>query len=374
MPKFLIHPADLQKRRKRCAAEAARLRKLPRDLVVSCNICSSPRHVLVAEDDRYGLPFRSALCLDCGLLYLVDRFTFSGYSEFYGSGSYRTVSCQFNGIAHTLSHVQADQVAYAKILTRVLSGFVPRRREGKLLDVGGSAGIITREVVNEFGLQGTVLDPATGEVAAARAAGLEAIVGSVEDWQTGQKFDLILLCRSIEHLFDLRLALARIRGLLNPGGLFYVDIADFMEMCRMVGAPQTFTKADHCYWLTQSTALDIFRAVGFSLVSMNIVSGFGYVGFLLRACEPVAAFASSTSRILDQVEEMQSLEREWTAFGATSQGPADWLHRKAYRAKRKIIRLLPARKKQSELLASAVPVVPAVPVPAIPNPSKAHNS
>jgi hypothetical protein len=71
---------------------------------------------------------------------------------------------------------------------------------------------------------------------------------------------------------------------------------------------------------------------------------------------------------------MQSLEREWTAFGATSQGPADWLHRKAYRAKRKIIRLLPARKKQSELLASAVPVVPAVPVPAIPNPSKAHNS
>ena len=53
----------------------------------------------------------------------------------------------------------------------------------------------------------------------------------------------------------------------------------------MVGAPETFTKADHCYWLTQSTALDIFRA-GFELVSMNIVFGAGQVGFLLRACEP----------------------------------------------------------------------------------------
>ncbi len=94
------------------------------------------------------------------------------------------------------------------------------------------------------------------------------------------------------------------------------------------------------------------------------------MGFLLCPCEPVAAFASSTTRILDQVEEIQSLEREWTAFGATSQSPADWLHRKAYRVKRNMLRLLPGRKKQSELLASAVPAVPV----GIPNPSKAHNS
>ena len=89
-------------------------------------------------------------------------------------------------MAHTIEHVQADQVSYGRILTRLLSGFVPRRREGKLLDVGGSAGIVARQFVREFGLQGTVLDPATEEVAAARAAGLDAIVGSVEDWQTDQ--------------------------------------------------------------------------------------------------------------------------------------------------------------------------------------------
>lgn len=110
---------------------------------------------------------------------------------------------------------------------------------------------MAREVAREFGLQGTVLDPATDEIEAARAAGLEAIVGSVEDWETEDRFDLILLCRSIEHLFDLKLSLSRIRGLLKPQGLFYCDIADFMEMCRMMGSPETFTKVDHCYWLTQ---------------------------------------------------------------------------------------------------------------------------
>jgi SAM-dependent methyltransferase len=364
IPKFMIHPSDLQQRRKRCAAEDQRLLQLQRETVVSCNVCGSSRHAVVSSKDRYGLPFRSALCLDCGLLYLIDRFTFAGYSDFYSSGAYRTVSCQFNGVTHTIAHVQADQVSYAKTLVRVLSGFVPRSREGRLLDVGGSAGIIAREFVKEFGLQGTVLDPATDEVAAARAAGLEGIVGSVEDWQTSEKFDVILLCRSIEHLFDLRLAMARIRALLKPNGLFYVDIADFMEMSRMVGAPETFTKADHCYWLTQSTALDIFRAVGFELVSMNIVWGNAYVGFLLRACEPSPVPSTSTNRILSQIEEMQALERDWQAFGATSLSTTDWLRRKAYRVKRRLINSFTASPNRK--VHSAEPGVPMGTIPESP--------
>ncbi len=354
-PMYLIHPSDLNHRRKRCRAEADRLLRLQRETIVSCNICASQSHVLVSGSDRYGLPLRMAMCLDCGLFYLVDRFSVAAYSEFYGSGAYRTISCQFNGVTHTIDRVQADQVDYARKLSGLLSGFVPRSRSGKLLDVGGSAGIVAREVAKEFGLQGTVLDPATDEIEAARAAGLEAVVGSVEDWETEDRFDLILLCRSIEHLFDLKLSLSRIRGLLKPNGLFFCDIADFMEMCRMMGAPETFTKVDHCYWLTQSTALPIFRAAGFEIISMNIVFDTGQVGFLLRACEPSAQFSPSQARTLDQVEEIRKIERDWRAFGSTSLGPSDWLRRKAYRAKRKLVRLLVPQSTKVAPLANAVP-------------------
>lgn len=148
-----------------------------------------------------------------------------------------------------------------------------------------------------------------------------------------------MLCRSIEHLFDLRRSLARIRSLLTPQGLFYCDIADFMEMCRLSGPPETFTKVDHCYWLTQSTALQIFRALGFELVSMNIAFGAAQVGFLLRACEPSVEALAAQSQTLAQVEEIQRIEREWRAYGATSLGPKDWLRRKGYRLKRRILRL-----------------------------------
>lgn len=360
MSTFLIHPADLERRRKRCRGEAEGLLRLERHTVASCNVCSSPRHALIAAKDRYGLPLRMALCLDCGLFYLVDRFSAAAYSDFYSTGAYRAVSCQFNGVEHTIGHVQSDQLSYAHNLVRMLSGNVPLhgsgRRAGKLLDVGGSAGIVAREVAGAFGLSAMVLDPATDEVEAARAAGVDAVVGSLEDWNTSERFDLILLCRSIEHLFDLRRSLTRIRALLNPGGVFYCDIVDFMEMCRMVGSPQTFVKVDHCYWLTQSSAPSIFRSLGFEVISVHIAGGFGYAGFILRPCEPVAA-PSAEPRVLAQVEELQKIDRDWRSFGATSLGAGDWFHRKAYRAKRKLTKLLvPRAAKQAAEPAGAAPM------------------
>jgi hypothetical protein len=63
----------------------------------------------------------------------------------------------------------------------------------------------------------------------------------------------------------------------------------------------------------------------------------------------------SQARTLEQVEEIRKVEREWSAFGSTSLGPADWLRRKAYRAKRKLTRLFAPQSPKPAPLANAVP-------------------
>src|ERR1700733_15517131 len=100
---FLIPPADLQDRRVRCRAEVQKLAGLASETVSACNVCSSIRNVVISMTDRYGFPGRTALCLDCGLIYLLDRLTADSYDQFYSAGHYRIVSSQFNKIAHTLS-------------------------------------------------------------------------------------------------------------------------------------------------------------------------------------------------------------------------------------------------------------------------------
>jgi SAM-dependent methyltransferase len=221
-------------------------------------------------------------------------------------------------------------------LCSVLGGYQSSYRHGNLLDIGGSAGVVSAQFAKKFDLSATVLDPAEEEVRAARALGLGGVVGSVEEYDTDEKYDLILLCRSIEHLMDLRTAFSRIRRLLKPGGHFYCDLADFVELCHLVGPPETVAKIDHCYWLTQSTALDIFRALGFEVVSMNIVFGFGYAGYLLRASEPKAIGCVPEERIQKLIEQIHRIQFEWTV-DTSSNTISHSLRLKAYRMKRRVL-------------------------------------
>lgn len=339
---FSIHPHDLQVRRKRCTQSVKALQKLVHLSRNTCNICRHHETVLLAGADRYGLQVRTVMCRNCGLIYLADRLGAETYSNFYADGSYRDLTAKFSGQTSHLRVLQEDQLRYA---TRVISTLeeyhdIPSHR--LLLDVGGSAGLVASAVSSRFGCAGTVLDPSVEEVATAESNGLEGVVGSLETYQTDKTFDIILLCRSIEHLFDLRSSLLNIRKLLSPNGVFYCDIVDFPETCRTGGGPEAISKIDHCYWLSQETAPIIFASVGFEIVSMDVGSQSETVGFLLRPCLPSTSIQTPRIVIDALIRRLREVNADWRLCGATPRGLADRLRRTSYRTKRRMIRLADA--------------------------------
>lgn len=340
MNPFLIHPSDLAQRRKRCEPARQRLLAVHRECIAECNVCGSQKNVIIAERDRYGLPLRTVLCAGCGLIYLVDRLSAGGYGTFYQDGIYRDISSAFLGVQHSVAQIQANQADYGRHLVATLRGLVNLKAGASLLDIGGSAGIVSLEFRSAFGVRAVVLEPSAEEAGAARKAGLETVQGSIEDWSTDEKFDLILLCRSVEHFSDLKTALANIRRLLAPNGLFYCDIADFMELCRLTGAPETIAKIDHCYWLSHDTAPAIFRAAGLEVVTTNLVFRSGQVGFLMRPCEPLPVPPLDPQWVQDRIRRFMEIESVWARYGGTYSSWGDWLRRKAYRAKRRLVNAL----------------------------------
>ncbi len=344
---FLIPPNDLAQRRKRCEIPRARLLKLSREFAPVCNVCLSPRNAVIASTDRYGLPLRTAMCLHCGLLYLMDRLTAWDYARFYYEGLYRDVSSSFLGVKHSIAQVRNNQIDYARKLIQAIGGYVTGGPECRLVDIGGSTGLVAGEFVKRFGVKATVLEPSEEESAAARESGLDVVTGSLEDWNPSDKFQIALLCRSVEHVFDLRLSLSKIRSLLAPGGLFYCDIADFTEMCRLTGAPETVAKIDHCYWLCHDTAPAIFRSAGFQVLSMNLVFSQGQVGFLMQACEPQPIEAMEEGRVHEKLIDFCHIERAWQEAALSNQGWSDHLRGKAYRIKRKVLKAVNHQKAAS---------------------------
>jgi ubiquinone/menaquinone biosynthesis C-methylase UbiE len=155
-----------------------------------------------------------------------------------------------------------------------------------VIDVGGSTGIVAGAVRDVFGSEATVLDPAPAELEVAAAAGMETILGFAEDYDPGdRRWDLVLLCQTIDHLLDVRTTLASMRRMAADGGHAFVDVLDLLTAARKGGSVESAAKIDHPYYLTHDTALTAFALTGFEPVADRL-SDDGHWGFLLRPAEP----------------------------------------------------------------------------------------
>jgi 2-polyprenyl-3-methyl-5-hydroxy-6-metoxy-1,4-benzoquinol methylase len=340
---FSIQPRDLERRRKRCCQALSVLERVPRYHHGSCNVCGSARTAVLANRDRYGFSVRTLMCLGCGLIYLANPLTSSEYMHFYGTNSYRRLTQAFGSHQPNLQAIQEDQAGYARRVIESLSGRYFPHRSGALLDIGGSAGVVAATVGARFGCSVTVLDPSREEIAAAKSIGVEGIVGTLETYRPQQDFDIVLLCRSIEHLWDLKSSLLKIRKLLKPNGLFYCDIVDFLESCRRDGGVETTTKIDHCYWLCQETAPVIFASLGFQIISADVATRPDNIGYVLRPCEPERNSHAAETTIQSIIRSLREINTDWHKQGQANRGPVDRLRWLAYRAKRRLILALSAR-------------------------------
>jgi SAM-dependent methyltransferase len=209
---------------------------------------------------------------------MSPRLTAGAYGRFYES-VYRPLVSAFHGRTIDARSVEADQVPYAERLRALLAPFLHDRSGGRLLDVGGSTGVVAEVVSRGLGMHGLVIDPAPEEVARAEARGLEGVVGTIESWRGGTgTFELVLLCQTIDHLLDVAGALAAIRSVIADDGVFFVDIVDFRAAYLRNGSVEAATKVDHPYSLTESTAECFLARSGFDVLLKDYAPDHLHVG------------------------------------------------------------------------------------------------
>ncbi|HWT25924.1 MAG TPA: methyltransferase domain-containing protein, partial [Solirubrobacteraceae bacterium] len=270
---------------------AARIERLaydygaqPAEPVAACNLCGSTHHVEAARRDRYGFPATLSVCAGCGLGFLSPRMTAEAYAGFYRD-VYRPLVSAYHGRLIDAETVQIEQRDYARELTAFLARSLPRRPRS-VFDVGGSTGVVAGAVREAFGAAATVLDPAPDELAVAARAGMETVAGFMEDFDPGERrWDLVLLCQTIDHLLDVRATLDAIRGVLAADGHAFVDVLDVGHVMLREGGIEGAVKIDHPYYLTRATATGYFARCGLRVVAERMADD-GHWGFLLAPGRP----------------------------------------------------------------------------------------
>jgi SAM-dependent methyltransferase len=247
-----------------------------------CNLCgAASRAVVLAQRDRYGYPATFVVCRRCGLGYLCPRLSAAQYAHFY-SEVYRPLVSAYHGRRIDAETVQLEQRSYTSALAAFLLPVLPSSPR-TILDVGGSTGVVSRVLAERLHARATVLDPCPDELAVARAAGMETVAGLIEDFDPGErKWDLVLLCQTIDHLLDVRGTLAALRQMLTPGGRAFVDIVDVDVLLRRTGSIERVVKIDHPYYLTRPITVALFALAGFTIVAERVTDD-GHRGFVLAA-------------------------------------------------------------------------------------------
>ena len=178
-------------RRDRCSSIVEKFSSMQFETVTTCNICETDNILIVASSDRYGIPIRSGMCLNCGLIFLVERYTEDGYSQFY-KDYYGPIVSAYLGREINAVSMQNEQSVYGKKLIRAFRGLLGLNETHSLLDVGGSTGLVANEYVKEYGLSATILDPSPDEIEIAKNKGLNTICDLFERWEIDSvQYDLM---------------------------------------------------------------------------------------------------------------------------------------------------------------------------------------
>jgi SAM-dependent methyltransferase len=296
-------------RRARVQALAYDYAGQPKNALDACNLCGGQRFIVLTHRDRYGYPADAHACARCGLVFLNPRMTAAAYARFY-DGIYRPLVSAFHGRLIDARTIQAEQRAYAIERAALLRPFVEGAGLTSMLDIGGSTGVVAGHFANEFGVRGTLIDPAPLEVEQARQFGLETVTGLIEEHDFGGRtFDLVIICQTVDHLLDVRGTLDRVRGLLAPRGLLFIDIVDFRAAYLRNWSVEDATKIDHPYYLTEDTMQAYLRRSGFAVIRADYAADHLHVSYVCRPDTPepgALPVPERTDRLLREVRFVQN--------------------------------------------------------------------
>jgi hypothetical protein len=280
----------------------------PKDAVTGCNLCGGTTFVVLNRRDRYGYPAQANACSRCGLVFLNPRMSAPAYGRFY-DGVYRPLVSAYHGRLIDAHTVQDEQREYAADREQFVRPFIGSSHGATLLDIGGSTGVVASRFAKAFGLSATLIDPAPLEIAQAKQLGIETMTGLVEAHDFGgRRFDLVLICQTVDHLLDIAGTLKKVRELLTGHGLLFIDIVDFRAAYLRNWSIDEAIKIDHPFYLTEQTMSAYLRRTGFEALRSDYAADHLHVSYICRGADPDREALPEPTAVADMLREIRLVQ------------------------------------------------------------------
>ncbi|HWE32282.1 MAG TPA: class I SAM-dependent methyltransferase [Solirubrobacteraceae bacterium] len=227
---------------------------------------------LIPSSDRFGTALADIVrCRSCGHMQLSPM-----PSEELLSHGYATAESE------EYVEEEAGQRETARRTLELIERYAPGNRA--LLDLGSWVGFLLAEA-RERGWERTLgVEPSEFASAFARdRLSLEVITGDLFTVELeARSFDAITMGDVIEHLISPAEALARMRGLLTPGGVVWLALPDAgSRVARTLGKRWWSVLPTHVQYFTRSSIAALLERSGFELLATATAPKAFTVGYYL---------------------------------------------------------------------------------------------
>lgn len=173
------------------------------------------RSVVIRDKDGNIVQGRNVMCKRCGLVYVTPRLTKPELDRFYAE-DYRKIYKGGNSLEAEKRHAKTAFELMPK------NARFPWQ-EGKHLDIGCSTGQLVRMT------GGCGIEPNREHCEIAKAAGLNVLNTTIEDYNPDIRFDIITMLNALEHVTSPTAALEKIHSLLNDGGHVLISVPNLLS-------------------------------------------------------------------------------------------------------------------------------------------------
>jgi len=202
------------------------------------------------------------VCVNCGFVYADNIPSQSDFSDYYASLS----KYEFN---YNNGVVSKDHLNH---FTKIVNFLAPYLTDPKLkiLDIGCSTGGLL-SLLNKSGYTNLFgIDPSEVCVETTkRLYNIKAFSCDILNFDSKEKFDLIILSAVLEHLVDLDNSLRKIRSLLNDQGLLFIEVPDVERFDLFISAPFQQFSTEHINYFSRYSITNLLSKFSFQTLELQ---------------------------------------------------------------------------------------------------------
>ena len=231
---------------------------------IDCPICNNKEFELLSEKDRYGLYSPVVICKNCGLIFSNPRMDQDSYKEFYIS-EYRKL---YLGNKKPSDKFFISQIKRGKNIYNYITQNLNYSFENKfVLEVGcGSGGILKYFQDKGCVIKGCDLDTEYLTYGKDHHQ-LDLEYGMLGEISLSENPDFIIYSHVMEHILDLNEELQKIKKILKPNGLLYIEVPSVKYLPQHLEYKSDFLKLlqnAHTFHFTLTSIKNLLHKNGFT--------------------------------------------------------------------------------------------------------------